>query len=90
MQPDESTFASFRHLTIDVDDVADEDLLEHFGTANVFIQAGIDSGGGVLVHWLVFAPFPSEVSLQTVQVPSFFLSHKFWQTSMVWVPHTTY
>lgn len=53
MQPDESAFASYRHLAINVDDVPDENLLEHFATANAFIQAGIDSGGSVLVHWFV-------------------------------------
>jgi hypothetical protein len=53
MQPDESAFASFQHLAINVDDVADENLLEHFATANAFIQSGIDSGGSVLVHWSV-------------------------------------
>lgn len=50
---DETTFAPYRHHFIDVDDVDDENLLEHFPAAIKFIQAGLDTGGGVLVHWLV-------------------------------------
>lgn len=51
LAPAEETFASFQHLSIDVDDVEDENLLEHFPAAVKFIQAGLDGGGGVLVHW---------------------------------------
>ncbi|KAJ5812214.1 hypothetical protein N7474_008515 [Penicillium riverlandense] len=47
---EETTFAPYRHHFIDVDDVDDENLLEHFPTAIKFIQAGLDTGGGVLVH----------------------------------------
>ncbi|KAJ5484996.1 hypothetical protein N7539_004984 [Penicillium diatomitis] len=50
LNPSEETFASFQHLSIDADDVEDENLLEHFPAAIKFIQAGLDSGGGVLVH----------------------------------------
>ncbi|KAJ5542165.1 hypothetical protein N7461_008168 [Penicillium sp. DV-2018c] len=45
------TFAPYKHLSIDVDDVEDDNLLEHFPSAIKFIQSGLDSGGGVLVHW---------------------------------------
>ena len=48
---DESLFSSYCHKVIQVDDVDDENLLEHFPAANEFIQDGLDSGGGVLVHW---------------------------------------
>ncbi len=48
---DEALFALYRHLVIEVDDVDDENLLEHFAAANAFIQDGLDGGGGVLVHW---------------------------------------
>ena len=47
------TFAHFQHLQIPVDDDDDENLLEHFPKAVRFIQSGQDSGGSVLVHWLV-------------------------------------
>ncbi|KAL2002366.1 hypothetical protein VTN02DRAFT_73 [Thermoascus thermophilus] len=50
MQHPDETFAPFKHLVIAVDDVGDENLLEHFATANAFIQSGLDAGGGVLVH----------------------------------------
>jgi hypothetical protein len=53
MRPEESLFEPFSHLVIDVDDVEDENLLEHFATANAFIQSGLDAGGSVLVHWSV-------------------------------------
>lgn len=54
LQPQEETFAGFQHHRIDVDDVEDENLLEHFPSAIKFIQSGLDAGGGVLVHWLVY------------------------------------
>ena len=48
---DRSLFTQYRHLLVEVDDVDDEILLEHFVTTNRFIQKGLDGGGGVLVHW---------------------------------------
>lgn len=44
-------FQPYKHLLIDVDDVEDEDLLQHFAETNAFIQEGLDGGGGVFVHW---------------------------------------
>lgn len=41
----------FRHMCVEVDDVEDENLLEHFAATNAFIQEGLDAGGGVYVHW---------------------------------------
>ncbi|KAJ5907834.1 hypothetical protein N7495_000516 [Penicillium taxi] len=46
----EPTFGSYQHHSIDVDDVDDENLLEHFPAAIKFIQSGLNTGGGVLVH----------------------------------------
>jgi hypothetical protein len=46
-------FKGRKHLVIEVDDVEDENLLQHFVTTNAFIQEGLDGGGGVLVHWSV-------------------------------------
>lgn len=54
MRPDENLTEGFQQLKIEVDDVDDEDLLQYFASANAFIQAGLDAGGGVLVHWSVF------------------------------------
>ena len=48
---DEKLFEGFNHMVVEVDDVDDENLLEHFPATNKFIQDGLDSGGGVLVHW---------------------------------------
>lgn len=45
------TFGSYQHYSIGVDDVDDDNLLEHFPAAIKFIQSGLDSGRGVLVHW---------------------------------------
>lgn len=58
---DEERFKPFKeHLHIPVDDVDDEDLLQHFPTTNAFIRSGLESGtGGVLVHWYVFFWFLS-------------------------------
>lgn len=50
MRPDEDLTKGFQQLKIEVDDVDDEDLLQYFASANAFIQAGLDAGGGVLVH----------------------------------------
>ena len=48
---DEELFADFAHKVVEVDDVDDDNLLEHFPACNRFIQDGLDAGGGVLVHW---------------------------------------
>lgn len=53
MRPDETLTGGFNQLKIEVDDVDDEDILQYFPSANAFIQAGLDAGGGVLVHWCV-------------------------------------
>ncbi|PCG94308.1 hypothetical protein PENOC_083340 [Penicillium occitanis (nom. inval.)] len=50
MRPDENLTEGFQQLKIEVDDVDDEDLLQYFASTNAFIQAGLDAGGGVLVH----------------------------------------
>lgn len=76
MRPDENLTDGFQQLKIEVDDVDDEDLLQYFASANAFIQAGLDAGGGVLVHWSVpffFLPlFPMsfKMSVRTLQQPT--------------------
>ncbi|KAF2199685.1 dual specificity protein phosphatase 12 [Delitschia confertaspora ATCC 74209] len=47
---DQRLFEGFKHMVVEVDDVEDENLLEHFPATNKFIQEGLDGGGGVLVH----------------------------------------
>ncbi|KAF2745569.1 dual specificity protein phosphatase 12 [Sporormia fimetaria CBS 119925] len=47
---DKELFSPFKHMVVEVDDVDDENLLEHFPATNKFIQEGLDGGGGVLVH----------------------------------------
>ncbi|OCK75180.1 dual specificity protein phosphatase 12 [Lepidopterella palustris CBS 459.81] len=47
---DQRLFSPFKHMVVEVDDVEDENLLEHFPATNQFIQEGLDGGGGVLVH----------------------------------------
>lgn len=51
LQPSEDLFAPYKHLAIEVDDVDDENILEHFPRAIAFIQSGLDEGGSVLIHW---------------------------------------
>ena len=48
---DAKLIAGFTHMAVPVDDVEDENLLEHFPQTNRFIQEGLDAGGAVLVHW---------------------------------------
>lgn len=48
---EEALFEGFEHMVVEVDDVDDENLLEHFPATNEFIQRGLDGGGAVLVHW---------------------------------------
>lgn len=48
---EEQLFEGRQHHVIEVDDVEDEDLLEHFPASNKFIEDGLAGGGGVLVHW---------------------------------------
>ncbi|OGE50306.1 hypothetical protein PENARI_c017G11056 [Penicillium arizonense] len=50
LNPSEETFEGYEHYSIGVDDTDDDNLLEHFPAAIKFIQAGLDTGGGVLVH----------------------------------------
>lgn len=51
---DKALFANFKHLVIEVDDVDDENLIEHFATSNRFIDDALESGGNVLIHWYRF------------------------------------
>jgi dual specificity phosphatase 12 len=66
LQPNEETFASYQHHRIEVDDVDDENLLEHFPSAVQFIQSGLDAGGSVLVHWSVKLSFSSRFPILDV------------------------
>ncbi|KAL2833391.1 protein-tyrosine phosphatase-like protein [Aspergillus cavernicola] len=50
LQPTDETLLAYQHHRIEVDDVEDENLLEHFPSTIKFIQSGLDAGGGVLVH----------------------------------------
>lgn len=38
-------------LVIDIDDVEDEDILQHFPESNKFIGNALQDGGKVFVHW---------------------------------------
>lgn len=48
---DSDLFVNYQHHVVEVDDVEDENIIEHFPTSNAFIRQGLDGGGGVLVHW---------------------------------------
>lgn len=47
---EQGLFDGFEHMAVEVDDVEDENLLEHFPETNRFIQSAFDAGGSVLVH----------------------------------------
>jgi hypothetical protein len=57
MNPKEDVFEGYKHMMVDVDDVEDENLLQHFKATNAFIEEGEKGGGGVLVHWYVFSVY---------------------------------
>ena len=48
---DRDLFGGYKHLVLEVNDVEDENILQHFPASNRFVQEGLESGGGVLVHW---------------------------------------
>lgn len=48
---DEHLFVNFEHHVVEIDDVDDENIVEHFPASNAFIRRGLDAGTGVLVHW---------------------------------------
>lgn len=41
----------YKHLSIGVNDIEDENLLEHFPESNKFIGDALKEGGKVFVHW---------------------------------------
>jgi len=50
---DKELFVQYQHKIVEVDDVEDENLLEHFADTNKFISDALKSGGAVLIHWFV-------------------------------------
>ncbi|MCJ1475218.1 tyrosine protein phosphatase yvh1 [Lambiella insularis] len=64
---DEDLFTSYKHLVVELDDVEDEDILQHFATSNAFIRDGLAGGGGVLVHWCVPFRHPHTVPPTTTE-----------------------
>lgn len=50
---DKTLFEGYEHKVIEVDDVEDENLLEHFTASNKFISGALQGGGAVLIHWFV-------------------------------------
>lgn len=51
LQQADEILQGYQRYNIEVDDVDDENLLQHFPAVIKFIQDGLDAGGGVLVHW---------------------------------------
>lgn len=50
---DKTLFKDYEHKVIEVDDVSDENMLEHFTASNEFISGALQAGGAVLIHWFV-------------------------------------
>lgn len=73
LKPSEETFSSYAHHSIDIDDIDDENLLEHLPATIKFIQTGLDAGGSVLIHWWV-SPYLFILRMGDFQ-QRFFLSH---------------
>ena len=64
---DPDLYANYKHLVVEVYDMEDEDLLQHFATTNAFIRGALDAGGAVVVHWWV--PFLSILCFFPFRVP---------------------
>ncbi|KAF8545101.1 protein-tyrosine phosphatase-like protein [Trichophaea hybrida] len=47
---DKSLFEGFEHLVVEVDDVEDGNLIEHFAITNEFISNALNNDGAVLIH----------------------------------------
>lgn len=47
---DKTLFENYEHKVIEVDDVEDENLLEHFTASNKFISEALKARGAVLIH----------------------------------------
>lgn len=50
---DKSLFQDFEHLVVEVDDVEDENLIQHFASTNAFVEKAMASDGAVFIHWYV-------------------------------------
>lgn len=48
---DEDLFRLYKHHIVDIDDVENENILQHFSGCNAFIEDGLRRGGSVLIHW---------------------------------------
>ena len=48
---DQDLFKGFKHHVVEIDDVEEENIIQYFAASNVFITEGLESGGGVLLHW---------------------------------------
>jgi hypothetical protein len=44
-------FRPFKHFAVQIEDDANENLLQWFDRTNRFIEDGLEAGGGVFVHW---------------------------------------
>lgn len=79
---DDNLFQGYKHLVVEVDDVEEDDIIQHFPTSNVFIQQGLDGGGGVLVHWWVIIlslPLSYFYPLTPLLPRRALLGQRFWQ-----------
>ncbi|KAF3914799.1 hypothetical protein ABW20_dc0102120 [Dactylellina cionopaga] len=47
---DMGLFEPYKHLHIEEDDSAVDNLIQYFGTTNAFIDKAVEEGGGVLIH----------------------------------------
>ncbi len=51
LSEDKHLLEPYQHMEVPINDMANENILEHFPAANRFIETALDSGGTVLVHW---------------------------------------
>lgn len=67
-------FAHLKHFHVRADDHPNENLLQHFEAANLYIDDGLRNGGGVFVH----------CAMGKSRSATFVMAYLMWKNSITW------